>query len=66
MEVTTWLKPSDSVPRTGGSASVQAATQVNAGQTSKRTMCGPTWPSYQGRLIRLGVFRRGIKTPLAG
>ena len=54
MEVTKWLKPSDSVSRIGGSASVQAATQVNAVQTSKRTMWGPTWPSYRGRLIRLG------------
>ncbi len=35
MEVTKWLKPSDSVSRIGGSASVQAATQVNAEQTSK-------------------------------
>ena len=47
-------KPSDSVSRIGGSASVQAATQVNAVQTSKRTMWGPTWPSDRGRLIRLG------------
>ena len=45
MEVTKWLKPSDSVPRIGGSASVQAATQVNAEQTSKRLSCGPTWQS---------------------
>ena len=30
MEETKWLKPSDSVSRIGGSASVQAATQVNA------------------------------------
>jgi hypothetical protein len=28
---------------------------VNAVQTSKRTMCGPTWPSFRGRLTRLGV-----------
>jgi hypothetical protein len=40
MEVTKWLKPSDSVPRIGGSASVQAATQVNAVQTSKRSCAG--------------------------
>ena len=45
MEVTKWLKPSISVSRIGDSASVQAATQVNAEQTSKRTSCGPTWPS---------------------
>ena len=54
MEVTKWLKPSDSVSRNGDSASVQAATRVNAEQTSKRTMCRPTWPSYRGRLTRLG------------
>ncbi|SRR5271166_6584652 len=54
MEETKWLKPSDSVSRIGGSASVQAATQVNAVQTSKRLSCGPTWQSYRGRLIRLG------------
>src|SRR3982074_1190318 len=39
MEVTKWLKPSISVSRIGGSASVQAATRVNAEQASKRTMC---------------------------
>jgi len=43
-------------------ASVQAATRVNAVQTSKRTMCGPTWPSYRGRLIRLGD--RAKATPI--
>ena len=32
MEVTKWLKPSISVSRIGGSASVQAATRVNAGE----------------------------------
>jgi hypothetical protein len=32
MEVTKWLKPSDSVSRIGDSASVQAATRVNAEQ----------------------------------
>ena len=32
MEVTKWLKPSISVSRIGGSASVQAATRVNAEQ----------------------------------
>jgi hypothetical protein len=36
MEVTKWLKPSISVPRIGGSASVQAATRVRApGETGK-------------------------------
>ena len=62
MEVTKWLKPSDSVSRIGGSASVQAATQVNAVQTSKRLLCGPTWQSYRGRLIRLGD--RAKTTPI--
>jgi hypothetical protein len=62
MEETKWLKPSDSVSRIGDSASVQAATQVNAEQTSKRTLCGPTWPSYRGRLIRLGD--RAKTTPI--
>jgi hypothetical protein len=41
---------------------VQAATQVNAGQTSKRTMCGPARPSYRGRLTRLG--ERAKTTPI--
>src|SRR5665811_2206904 len=35
-EVTKWLKPSISVSRIGDSASVQAATRVNAEQASKR------------------------------
>ena len=42
MEVTKWLKPSDSVTKYGDSASVQAVTRVNAEQTSKRTMRRPT------------------------
>ena len=42
MEVTKWLKPSIGVSRIGDSASVQAATRVNAEQASKRTMCRPT------------------------
>ena len=42
MEVTKWLKPSERVSRIGDSASVQAVTQVNAKQTSKRTMHRPT------------------------
>jgi hypothetical protein len=36
MEVTKWLKPSISVSQIGDSASVQAATRVNAEQSSKR------------------------------
>ena len=35
-------EPSDSVSRIGDSASVQAATRVNAEQASKRTMRRPT------------------------
>ena len=35
MEVTKWLKPSESVSRIGDSASVQAATRVNAEQASQ-------------------------------
>jgi hypothetical protein len=35
-EVTNWLKPSDSVSRIGDSASVQAASRVNAEQASKK------------------------------
>jgi hypothetical protein len=54
MEVTKWLKPSISVSRIGDSASVQAATRVNAKQASKRTMCGPTRLPYRGRLKWLG------------
>ena len=37
MEVTKWLKPSDSVPRIGGSASVQAATRVNVNRRRRMT-----------------------------
>ena len=54
MEVTKWLKPSDSGSRIGDSASVQAATRVNAEQSSKRTMRRPTRQPFRGRLIRLG------------
>jgi hypothetical protein len=53
MEVTKWLKPSISVSRFGDSASGQAATRVNAEQTSKRTMCRPTRLWNRGRLTRL-------------
>jgi hypothetical protein len=48
MEVTKWLKPSISVSRIGDSASVQAATRVNAEQASKGAMrrsAGP-FPIY--------------------
>ena len=47
MEATKWLKPSMSVSRIGDSASVQAATRVNAEQASKRTMCRPTRLPYR-------------------
>ena len=53
MEVTKWLKPSISVSRIGDSASVQAATRVNAEQSSKRTMRRPTRQPFRGRLTRL-------------
>src|ERR1700730_14637130 len=53
MEVTKWLKPSISVSQIGDSASVQAATRVNAEQSSKRTMRRSTRQPYRGRLIRL-------------
>jgi hypothetical protein len=55
VEVTKRLKPSvKRATKYGGSASVQAVTQVNAEQASKRTMRGPTRLPYRGRLIRLG------------
>ena len=54
MEVTKWLKPSISVSQIGDSASVQAATRVNAEQSSKRKMCRPTRLPYRGRLKWLG------------
>ena len=54
MEVTKWLKPSDSGSRyTVTCASVQAVTRVNAKQASKRTMRRPTRLPYRGRLIPL-------------
>jgi hypothetical protein len=37
MEVTKWLKPSESVSRIGDSASVQAVTRVNAEQRWAKT-----------------------------
>jgi hypothetical protein len=54
MEATKWLKPSECVSRIGDSASVQAATRVNAEQASKRTMRRPTRRPFRGRLTRLG------------
>ena len=60
-EVTKWLKPSISVSRIGDSASVQAATRVNAEQASKRTMCRPTRLPYRGRLTRLDEMSEVIR-----
>src|ERR1700737_2759643 len=54
MEGPKWLKPSISVSRFGDGGGVRAATRVNAGQASKRTMCRPTRLPYRGRLIRPG------------
>src|SRR5262249_22679383 len=54
MGVTKWLKPSISVSRIGDSASVQAATRVNAEQASKRSMCRPTRRPFRGRLTWRG------------
>src|ERR1700746_3056758 len=42
------------VTKYGDSASVQAATRVNAEQTSKRSMRRPTRQPFRGRLIRQG------------
>ncbi len=64
MEETKWLKPSISVSRIGDSASVQAATRVNAEQASKRTMCRPTRLPYRGRLIRPGWESEDDAQPL--
>src|SRR5258708_20855564 len=57
MEETKCLKPPDSGHEFGDRASVQAATRVNAEQTSKRTMCRPTRKWNRGRLTRMGEFR---------
>src|SRR6266478_478717 len=62
MEVTKWLKPSDSVSRYTVTARVQAVTRVNAEQASKRTMRRPTRLPYRGRLIRLGEVSKAIRS----
>ena len=64
MEVTKWLKPSISVSQIGDSASVQAATRVNAEQSSKRTMRRSTRQRYRGRLLRLGEMSDDDAQPL--
>src|SRR5205814_6888064 len=58
MEVTKCLKPPDSGHKVGDCASVQAATRVNAEQTSKRTMCRGKDTHLQGagRGVRLLGF----------
>jgi DNA invertase Pin-like site-specific DNA recombinase len=56
---TTAGKPSISVSRIGDSASVQAATRVNAEQASKRTMCRRTkWKVFAG--CGSGHFELGV------
>jgi hypothetical protein len=65
MEVTKWLKPSISVSRIGDSASVQAATRVNAEQSSKRTMRRSTRQPFRGRLIRLDEMSEAIRSDAA-
>src|SRR5258705_13309154 len=65
MEVTKWLKPSISVSQIGDSASVQAATRVNAEQSSKRTMRRSTRQPYRGRLIRLDEMSEAIRSDAA-
>src|ERR1700738_1180932 len=64
MEETKCLKPSDSGSRIGDRASVQAATRVNAEQTSKRSMCRPTRLPNRGRLIRPGEMSEDYAQPL--
>jgi hypothetical protein len=65
MEVTKWLKPSISVSQIGDSASVQAATRVNAEQSSKRTMRRSTRQLYRGRLIHLDEMSEAIRSDAA-
>src|SRR6266404_9004145 len=65
MEATKWLKPSISLSQIGGSASVQAATRVNAEQSSKRTMRRSTRQPYRGRLIRLDEMSEAIRSDAA-
>ena len=58
MEETKCLKPSDSGHNIGDRASVQAATRVNAEQSSKRSMCRPTRQPNRGRLTRTDARAR--------
>jgi hypothetical protein len=65
MEVTKWLKPSISVSQIFDIASVQAATRVNAEQSSKRTMRRSPRQPYRGRLIRLDEMSEAIRSDAA-
>src|ERR1700675_3044762 len=65
MEETKCLKPPDSGSRIGDRASVQAATRVNAEQTSKMPMCRPTRKWNRGRLTRMGKFERRVRPAAA-
>src|SRR5712672_3755545 len=65
MEATKWLKPSECVSRIGDSASVQAATRVNAEQASKRTMRRPTRRPFRGRLTRLDEMSEAVRPDAA-
>ena len=62
MEVTKWLKPSDSGSRIGDRASVQAATRVNAEQASheamgvKRIVSERQWQILQYLFVRYPRF----------
>src|SRR5271167_3949146 len=64
MEVTKCLKPPDSGHEFGDCASVQAATRVNAEQTSKRTMCRPTRQWNRGRRTRMDDLSDEYARPL--
>jgi hypothetical protein len=63
MEVTKRPKPSISVSQIGDSASVQAATRVNAEQASKRTMRRSTRQPFRGR--RLDEMSEAIRSDAA-
>src|SRR6266851_2757761 len=54
----------DSGHEFGDCASVQAATRVNAEQSSKRTMCRPTRKWNRGRLTRMGEILSEEYAPL--
>ena len=62
MEVTKWLKPSISVSRIGDSASVQAATRVNAEQASHDE--GLVKGSHHGDIETLQLLRYPSSKPI--